>query len=68
MTDPSPLTAAAISDVQQIGPFDFRWPDGAEHFESGWTYRLAVAGETHEVRHGLGGRNVYGRERAHTVT
>jgi uncharacterized HhH-GPD family protein len=63
-----PLTDASISDVEQLEPFDFRWPDGTEHFESGWAYRLNVAGEGHAVRLGIGGRKVYGRERVHTVT
>ena len=58
-----PLTDAVISDVEQLGPFDFRWPDANEHFESGWVYRLNVADESHAVRLGVGGREVYGRER-----
>ena len=57
-----------MSEVQSTGSFDFRWPDGKEHFESGWMYRLTLDGESHEVRHGVGGRKVYGRERVHTVT
>lgn len=60
--------AASVSAIELIAPFDFRWPDGTEHFESGWTYRLNVRGELHNVRHGLGGRLVYGRDRVHTVT
>jgi uncharacterized HhH-GPD family protein len=62
------IVKASISDVAQIGPFDFRWPDAVEHFESGWTYTLRIDGESHKIRHGLGGRPVYGRERVHTVT
>lgn len=60
--------AARLSTVAPIGAFDFRWPDGIEHFESGWTFELHIDGEVHEVRHGIGGRKVYGRERVHTVT
>jgi uncharacterized HhH-GPD family protein len=59
---------AEISNVEVLGPFGFRWPDAEEHFESGWTYALKVRGQTHRVRHGLGGRVVYGRWRVHTVT
>lgn len=59
---------AGVSAVKHLGSFDFRWPDGTEHFESGWRYRLTVGGQEHDVRHGLGGREVYGRERVHTVT
>jgi uncharacterized HhH-GPD family protein len=62
------LDSASIGDVEQIGPFDFRWPDGIEHFESGWTCQLRMDGGTHSIRHGIGGREVYGRERVHTVT
>ena len=68
MTDTIPLHGAAVSNVEPSGPFDFRWPNGIEHFESGWSYRLTIASETYEVRHGIGGRAVYGRERVHTVT
>jgi uncharacterized HhH-GPD family protein len=63
-----PLTDASISDIEQLGPFDFRWPGAIEHFESGWSYRLNMAAESHAVRLGIGGREVYGRERVHTVT
>jgi uncharacterized HhH-GPD family protein len=62
------LSSAQIDNIELIGPFDFRWPDATEHFESGWTYELSVGGQHHRVRHGLGGREVYGRERVHTVT
>lgn len=68
MTSDPPLASASIGDIEQIGPFDFRWPEGIDHFESGWTFQLDVEGETHGVRHGIGGREVYGRERVHTVT
>lgn len=63
-----PLHDATISNVEPTRPFDFRWPNGTEHFESGWSYRLNVGTETHQVRHGIGGREVYGRVRVHTVT
>jgi hypothetical protein len=63
----SGLPAEAV-DVERLGAFSFRWPDAEEHFESGWAYRLKVGGETHAVRHGLGGRVVYGRCRVHTGT
>lgn len=59
---------AEIAEVQQLGPFSFRWPHGEEHFEGGWTYVVAVDGDTHRVRHGIGSRDVYGRPRVHTVT
>lgn len=62
------MKAAFTSDAKEIAAFDIRWPEDVEHFESGWTFRLHVAGGTHHVRLGIGGREVYGRERLHTVT
>ena len=62
------MIAAEILDLRQINAFSFRWPTGLEDFESGWTYRLTVAGQIHDVRHGLGARPVYGKQRVHTVT
>jgi len=59
---------AKIVDIQELGPFDFRWPDATEHFDSGWSARLLVNGEDHPVTHRVGGREVYGRNRVHTVT
>src|ERR1017187_676545 len=59
---------AEVVDSHPIEPFSFVWPNGTEDFESGWAYQLKVSGQFHNVRHGLGGRPVYGRERVHTVT
>lgn len=63
----TPPTAEAVN-VESLGPFSFRWPDGEEQFEGGWAYDLKVSGEIHKLRHGIGGRVVYGRWRVHTVT
>jgi hypothetical protein len=60
--------AAEILSPHRIDGFRFVWPDGPEDFEGGWSYQLKVSGETHTVRHGLGGRVVYGRKRVHSVT
>jgi hypothetical protein len=60
--------AAEVTDVWQLPPFSFRWPDDEEYFEGGWDHLLILAGARHRVRHGLGGREVYGRQRVHTVT
>lgn len=57
-----------VSHVGRLGQFTFRWPAAVEEFEEGWAYEVHVAGETHGVRHGLGGREVYGRIRVHTAT
>jgi uncharacterized HhH-GPD family protein len=62
------VTRVEVVDAEQVGPFSFRWPDGEEQFEGGWVYRLAGPGVSHRVRHGIGGRKVYGRQRVHTVT
>ena len=63
-----PLQDARISNLESTGPFEFRWPNGLEHFESGWSYQLSNRGEIHQVRHGVGSREVYGRKLVHTVT
>jgi uncharacterized HhH-GPD family protein len=60
--------AAEVTGIRQLPPFSFRWPEGEEHFEGGWDYGLTVTGVRHRARHGLGGREVYGRQRVHTVT
>jgi hypothetical protein len=52
--------AGTISDVKQLTPFSFDWPQGIEEFESGWEFTLDVHGQIHRIRHGLGGRAVYG--------
>jgi uncharacterized HhH-GPD family protein len=57
-----------ILSVEKLAPFDFRWPDGTESFETGWSYDIQIDGERHSVRHGLGARTVYGQVRVHTVT
>lgn len=62
------LSDAAVSDLVALEPFSFKWPAGTESFEGGWSCTVTVHGVSHRVRHGLGGREVYGRERVHTVT
>jgi uncharacterized HhH-GPD family protein len=57
-----------VTGEHQIGPFKWRWPEEHEDFEGGWDFQLRVRGSRHRVRHGLGGREVYGRWRVHTVT
>lgn len=57
-----------VTDVEELGPFSYRWPDAEEEFESGWDFTLHVGGNTYAMRHGIGGRVVYGRYRVHTVT
>jgi hypothetical protein len=57
-----------VSNVSHLGPFEFRWPEGMEAFESGWAYTAEIGGARHAIRHGLGAREVYGRIRVYTVT
>lgn len=57
-----------VAGVSELDPFDYRWPEGPEHFERGWDYIVTVDSASFRARHGLGGREVYGRYRAHSVT
>ena len=52
-----------ISQASRLDPFEFRWPDGVEAFETGWAYAAVINGEPHKLRHALGARPVYGRPR-----
>jgi uncharacterized HhH-GPD family protein len=58
----------SLSAIVELGPSTFRWPGGVEEFESGWQFDLDADGSVHRVVHRLGGREVYGRYRVHTVT
>lgn len=57
-----------IIDLQQLGAFKYKWPDGYEDFEGGWDFQLTVDRARHRARQGIGARRVYGRWRVHTVT
>jgi hypothetical protein len=57
-----------ILAIEPVAAFEFRWPEGTEAFEGGWLVDARIGGRRHKVRHGLGARPVYGRERVHTVT
>jgi hypothetical protein len=61
-------TVIEILAVEKLGPFDFRWPEATESFETGWSFEVHANGRRHAARHGLGAREVYGRLRIHTVT
>ncbi|MEX1262795.1 MAG: hypothetical protein WEE66_02480 [Actinomycetota bacterium] len=56
-----------LLEVEEIGPFTFRWPEALEHFERGWEGTAEASAETVRFRYGLGERTVYGRMRAHSV-
>ena len=57
-----------LTDVEELGPFTFRWPEGQESFERGWAGIVRTADGESRFRHGLGARTVYGRPRVHSVT
>jgi uncharacterized HhH-GPD family protein len=57
-----------IDEVLELEPFDFRWPEGIEQFDHGWNYKASIGGTSFRVRHGIGGREVYGKFRVHSVT
>ena len=71
-TPPSSMAGAdaevIVKDVSELEPFDFRWPEATEHFERGWDYSATIGSASFRVRHGIGGREVYGRYRVHSVT
>ena len=62
------MTDIVITKTERLDPFEFRWPTNVEPFEGGWECRVTIDGVPHVVRHGIGGREVYGRPRVHAVT
>ena len=62
------MSGIDLTAVKTLEPFDFRWPDGIESFEGGWSFEASIPGNRHTGRHGIGAREVYGRVRVHTVT
>jgi len=50
------------------GPFEYRWPTSSERFDTSWLLSTEHGGKVYQVRHCLGSRHVYGRERRHSVT
>lgn len=63
-----PIHDVSIRSTRPTGAFDFRWPEGIEHFDRGWDMEVHAAGQRFRVRHGIGKRPAYGRERVHSVT
>jgi len=60
--------SVVLGDVQRIGRFQYRWPEGPEEFDQGWEAEASADGQTFKIRHGLGARDVFGRRRRHSVT
>lgn len=54
--------------VHEIGPFQYRWPEEVGDFSRGWEGTIVSDGRTFRIRHGLGRRVVYGRDRIYAVT
>jgi uncharacterized HhH-GPD family protein len=58
-----------VSGPREILSFDYRWPDQPERFSRGWEVEARDrTGKIRRIRHGVGARDAYGRERAHSVT
>ncbi len=61
--------AVRILAVTEIGAYIYVWPDGTrESFNRGWAIVGSVGSRTVRVRHGLGRRSAYGRDRVRSVT
>ena len=57
-----------VLSAQEIPPFSYRWPADVEQFSTGWEMKVRYGENIHQVRHGIGGRDCFGRHRVHTVT
>lgn len=60
-----------IHSCTEVGSSDFPWwgPDAAlEHFDQTWECEATVDDRSARIRHGIGRRAAYGRERVHSVT
>jgi hypothetical protein len=57
-----------LDDIRPSGPFSYRWPEVTEKFTHGWEATVLSGGVVHALRHGIGGRTVFGTYRAHSVT
>jgi uncharacterized HhH-GPD family protein len=58
-----------IVSVEAIEPFSYRWPEGEpEKYERGWDLGALVDGRAVKLRHAIGTRIAYGKERVRSVT
>ena len=62
------MEVVELITVKKLGPFNFRWPNGIEQFEDGWSFDARIVGVRFSGRHGIGAREVYRKMRVHTVT
>jgi len=57
-----------LENIHPIDLFTYRWPAATETFDRGWEATIVAGGARHLLRHGIGGRVVFGSWRPHTVT
>jgi len=68
-TDERQAPGYAVDGLHALGPFEYRWPSGTvECFSRGWECTVRRGTRQLRVRHGIGARPCYGRDRVHTVT
>lgn len=59
----------ALSQVEAGGEFEFRWPDGkVEGYPRSWVAKAGVGNRSFEVRHAIGTRFAYERDRVRSAT
>jgi hypothetical protein len=57
-----------LQGITPVGRQSYRWPESIEEFDHGWEATVVADGVHSQLRHLVGGRDVYGRHRVHTVT
>jgi len=65
---PTTKSLPEITNSTSLAPFSYRWPDSREEFSSGWEATVRFEGRQYRLRHGVGRRHCFGRERVHSVT
>jgi len=55
------------TDFAEIGPFDYKWPVGEEHFESGYETARTINGREHTFKIGFTDRFAAGRIRRRII-
>jgi excisionase family DNA binding protein len=56
-----------VTDFNEIGPFDYRWPKAEEHFEYGFETTREISGQSHTFRVGFTDREAAGLLRRRVV-
>ena len=65
---PSRPNDIRLLEMNAIGRFSWKWPAATETFETGWVARVELNDQEFHVRHGIGRRVAYGRNRLRSVT